>query len=140
MSWTWSGTPGTATAAERRDKVRELIGDTDTTDQQVTDEQIAAWLASYSDDTIRAALYGCQVLVAKYSRQADKTMGKTKIAASQRAQAYRELAKSIKANLGGGTQMIVGGISVSGKEDLTTDEDAVQPTFSIGMDDYPGAA
>jgi len=49
MTWTYGGAPGTTTSATRRDAVRLLVGDTDTTDQQITDEEIAFGLSQASE-------------------------------------------------------------------------------------------
>ena len=47
MTWTYGGAPGTTSSATRRDAVRLLVGDTDTTDQQVSDEEIAQLQAEF---------------------------------------------------------------------------------------------
>jgi len=68
MTWTYGGAPGTTTSATRRDAVRLLVGDTDTTDQQITDEEIAFGLSQASDDIYNANAPLCRALTAKHAR------------------------------------------------------------------------
>jgi hypothetical protein len=138
MAWTYSNNPGTGSAATRRDAVRLTIGDTDTTDQQVSDEEVAFWLLGAGDDYIGASIEAARALAAKYTRQADTTHGKLSISASQRAKAYLALVDQLQSDrdVQGGAEFFVGGLTISGKEALASDPDAIQPGFAIGMDDY----
>lgn len=91
MSWSY----GDSTSL--LDQVRRLIGDTDTTDQLVTDEAINSELALNSNDPIQTAKKMCLQLAARFSRKAiQRSAGKYSEDYRQVAQAFRDLAKSIE--------------------------------------------
>jgi hypothetical protein len=137
MTWSYSGDP----SASSKDAVRFLSGDTDSAWPLCTNEEILYVLGQQSNVTLAAAEV-CDAIATKFSRQADTTNGKTSISASQRAQAYSNRAVSLRqqASSDGAPAFFVGGLSRSGKVALDSDSDAVQPAFSIGMDDLPGSA
>ena len=133
MTWTYD-----PTLATDKDRVRFLIGDTDTTDQQLANEEIT-YLLTVQSNVMLAAANAASGLAAKYARKADTSIGDLSISASQRAAAYLALYEQLKmqAHQAGilGGRMFVGGLTVSGKESLADDTDAVQPNFAIGMQD-----
>jgi len=134
LTWTYGGDP----AANDRDSVRWLVGDTDTTDQLVTDEEIAYALGEFGGP-IHAAVVTAEAISALFSRQADKKIGTLSISASQRAKQYCALAEKLKRRIGTDlAEMFVGGTKISEKETLAEDEDAIQPSFQIGQDDFFG--
>lgn len=135
MTWTYS-----TVLATPKDQVRLIIGDTQTADQQLQDEEIN-YLVTQRNDVNMAAADACEALAARYSRQADTTNLSLRIAASQRAKRYADMVLELKAKalaLSGAT-MDVGGTSISGKLQRATNADEVQPSFGIGIDDEPGA-
>lgn len=67
MAWSYSGNP----AASAKDKVRFLCGDTDTTNQQITDEEIAFLLTEWNSDAYMAAAFACEAIAGKYQSKAD---------------------------------------------------------------------
>lgn len=137
MSWTYAGTPNdTGTSAEKRDAVRFRIGDTVSTDPQITDEEIAYLLTASTP--AGASIKACQALIAKYSRQADITYSKTSVSASQRAKAYRDLLAILTAEGANAAIPIVGGISEAQKQEVWDDPDAVKPWFPRNEDDIAG--
>ena len=77
-------------------------------------------------------------IAAKFSRQADKRIGKLSISLSQRAKAYSALAGTLRVKSATSSEVFFGGQSIAGKLTLAEDDDAVQPRFSVGQDDYPG--
>jgi hypothetical protein len=87
MVWTYTGTPLTVPL----DEVRLLIGDTDTTDQQLQDGEIAYVQSKYSYNNIQAAAMCCKVLAAKYSRLVDSAIETIRISASQKLEHYLKL-------------------------------------------------
>lgn len=138
MTWTYSGNP----ALSSSDQVRFELGDTDINDQQLQDEEIAYLLAQHIDPWIAAA-GGCDALARKYSRQAQKTVGKISIAANQRAAAYRQRAQELRQQsfrTNGLPGIGMGGTSFSEKQAFGANPDTIQPNFSIGMDDTTGTA
>lgn len=140
----YDGTFATAALDSAFEQLRLLIGDTNPADELLTDAQLAFFLTQSGGELYPAAIAACYAIAAKFSRQADFTNLSLSLSASQRAEAYRQLAKDLAAQLasgavgGGGASMYVGGLTKSGKEALDSDTDAVQPSFSIGQDDEPG--
>ena len=136
MAWTFD--PALPT---NKDKVRLYIGDTDETNPQVADETIEATLVEYPDPMLAAAVIS-RSLAAQYGRQVTYRAGDVSENSSDLAKFYLDLAKEL--DPAGVTKAIplasisVGGLSISEKETLDTNSDAVQPSFSRGMDDIPG--
>ncbi|HZT90284.1 MAG TPA: hypothetical protein VFA12_20255 [Stellaceae bacterium] len=116
--------------------MRLLIGDTNSTNPLLQDEEIAFDLTQVPT-VYGAAAMACSQVAAKFSSLADQSAGQTKIAYSQRAKAYRAMAaeyKNLAAARGGGMPY-AGGISISDKAQQTQDSDRVPPNFNIGMTD-----
>jgi len=95
MAWTYSGDP----ASSNLDAVRYYIGDTDTTDQLLTNAEINFEVAEHGN-ALGAALSCCMALAAKFARQADYKIGPEQVWASQRATQYRALYKELKVKKG----------------------------------------
>ena len=132
MSWTYSGNP----ADSDKDAIRFLIGDIDTDDQLVSDEEIA-W-AQTQGSTYNAAAICARSIAAAFSRLADKTVDDLKINYSQKSIQYFKLANTLESkdahkSLG----VYAGGISVADKESNELDTDRVRPSFERGMTDEP---
>ena len=138
MSWTYGGDP----SANARDAIRFLIGDTDTTDQLLSDEEIA-WVNSEASGTSTGttALYDaayrcCLTIASKLAREADKQIGDLSVSMSQRAKAYREQASSLKELSGreGGVPIpYAGGITISDKDIDEENSDIFRTWFSSGQ-------
>lgn len=138
MSWTYSGDPSAST----RDQVRFELGDTDVNDQQLLDAEVDYLIATHVDPFMAAA-GGCDALARKFSRHAQKTVGKLSVAANQRAAAYRLRAQELRQQAfrtSGLSGIVMGGTSISEKEAFGNNPDTTQPNFSIGMDDTTGTA
>lgn len=89
MTWTYTGDP----SVSNRDKVRFLIGDTDTNDQLVNDEEIA-WALSEGGSIYQAAHDLCTVIASKFARLAtSKSVGDLSLSYSDRAETYHRLAE-----------------------------------------------
>ena len=138
MTWTYDNDPGTATAAQRRDGVRLRVGDTDTNDELKSDEEIAFFLDLSDNDIDGAAIQAAESIAAKFGRQVQISQGPVSAGAQSKMQQYLDIAEAIrKARRRKGAPFFAGGLSKSGKEALDEDDDAVQPNFSVGMDDNP---
>lgn len=85
MTWTYTNTPGSVP----RDAVRFLSGDTDTTNQQVSDEEIAWLLTEWNADVYLAAAAVCDAAAGKASAKGDqsKSVGDLSIATQYGQQA-----------------------------------------------------
>jgi len=114
--------------------VRFLIGDTDTSDQQLSDEEIAYLLTEYSAAR-RAALEAARSLQAKYARLCDQRTGDISISYSQRRDSYAALVRDLQRGMLG--TPYAGGISQADKDSDEDDSDRVNPAFSVEMMDNP---
>lgn len=136
MPWTYNVTLTTS-----KDKVRLLIGDVITEDQQLSDEEIIAVVAMVGGSVQLASIRCCRILAARYARYADKWVGDLKILASQKSKAYLALAEELE---DGGTTLtgsrthqtpFAGGISIAQKENLNNDTDFPPTSFTKGIHD-----
>lgn len=138
MTWTYSGDPAT----NARDSIRFLVGDTDTNDQLVSDEEIA-WTNSEvtGSGTATTDLYtvAYRVMVAiasKFSRLANQSIGDMRVDLSQKADNARRQAEELRA-LAGRENLVpipyAGGISVSDKDIDRENSDRVDPFFTSGQ-------
>lgn len=132
MAWTYSSALST-----NRDRVRFLIGDTDTNDQQLQDSEID-WVLTQEGNVYLAAAKSCQALAAKYSRQADSEVGDLAVKKSQRAKAYFDLAKKYKAEGIIDAPVFAASLSVADKQTYEQDTDIPAPKFFIDMQEFPG--
>lgn len=135
MAWTYSGNP----AANSKDEVRYLVGDTQSNDQLTTDEEIAWALSQNSDNTHQAAAWVAKSISAYFARLAESTeIGPIKIQYGKRAETYEK--KAIDLENRASTQftsidIYAGGISQSDKDSLDQDNATV---FRIGQMDISG--
>jgi hypothetical protein len=97
MAWTYSGDP----AGSARDKVRFLIGDTDTTNQLLNDAEIAFLLDQWNNNAYIAASEACNSLAAKFSAKSDysRSVGDLSISTQygQQADRYASLGGQLRA-------------------------------------------
>lgn len=140
MTWTYAGSPGTSTAAERRDYVRFQLGDTVSgANPTLTDEEIAAMLSIASNSVPLATLACGQALLARLAQQADFTRSKVSVSASQRFKALERLIAKLEADTfaSAAAAPYAGGTSKADKQTMRDDTDAVQPPFSRDDDVFP---
>lgn len=134
---TWSYNPILSTD---RDQVRFLIGDTDTNDQLLQNEEIDFVLTEFTD-VYQAALMALDVGIAALSRQAtSKSVGPLSVSYASRIADMEKARKRIEvlaAKKGAAPTPYAGGISLADKE---TDEDDtdIERQFRVGMFDVPG--
>jgi len=69
MTWTYSGNP----AASNLDAVRFLCGDTDTTNQLISNEEITFLLSEWNSDTYLAAAFACDAIAGVYAGKSDSS-------------------------------------------------------------------
>lgn len=127
MSWNYSGDP----ADSAKDLTRFLIGDTDSTDPLLQDEEINWVLGQYNMSAINASIRCCEAIMSKFGRLADEAVGQVKISYSQKAKAYRQIAADLKVRLA--TEDAApygGGLSQSDKITQEQNKDRVKPDFS----------
>ncbi len=69
MTWSYSGDPASSTL----NKVRFIIVDTDTTNQQITNEEITFLLTEWNDDAYLSGAHACDSLASKYATKSDNS-------------------------------------------------------------------
>lgn len=134
MTWTYTGDPNDSA----RDAIRFLVGDTDSTDQLITDEEIA-WVnsevsgsATATTHLYRAAARTAHAIAAKFTRLADQQIGDLRVTMSQKAAAARALAESLTEIAATDSAVPIpyaGGVSVDDKDTRDQDTDRVDPFF-----------
>ena len=141
MTWTYDGSPGTATAAERRDAVRLLVGDTDTNDQLATDEEITFALSQGNDNVYLAGGIIARSISASFARRADMSIEGLRVQYSQRASGYEKLAikldREAKRKGGSLAAPAAGGISIDQMDSVEDDDDRPRPSFRRKQFDNP---
>jgi hypothetical protein len=117
-------------------RIRALIGDTMTKDQQMQDEELAFFM-SQKTSIYGAAALACRSLAAQMSRQADSTQGNLHTLYSNRARAYAAAAARFEID----EVTRSAGMPYSGQTSRTDydnrdqDEDRMGPEFEIGGDE-----
>lgn len=129
MTWTYDSTDLSTDLA----KVRLDIGDTNTYDQGLTDEEINRYLNVY--DLAGATLRAAQALYAKWVRDVDRSNLGMSASRSQKLQHLRDLIDYLKARVGRRASPFVGGVSASSKESLEDDTDLVDSRTKRGQFD-----
>lgn len=92
MSWTYDVTQ---LSTSQLMQIRFEIGDTDSADPLMQDEEINYAIGAESS-VASAAAKCCEGIARKFARLADTTLGPSKVAASQRFDHYQALAKQLR--------------------------------------------
>lgn len=120
-----------------KDKVRFNVGDTDSTEELLQDEEITYLLVDNS--VLGASIAAAENIAAMFSRLMDENVGDVKISYSQRAEAYWKMVDKLKRKFSiSSSAPIAPAISITSKEVAEADTDRVKPSFTIGMDDFDG--
>jgi hypothetical protein len=118
----------------RLNAVRFLIGDTDESDQQVQDEEIAFAMVQANNNTYYAGAFLCRTIAAKYSRNVDVDInGAISEKSSQLQGHYLELAEALEyqaQKTGAQIGVVAGGLSRSRVDVVRSNTDRVKPAFS----------
>lgn len=137
MSWSYSASDlTTTTSAGRINTVRLLVGDTDTTDQLVQNEEITFALSQTGDNVYYAAVWICRAIAAKFSRMVTTQLdGALSANYSDKAKQYTQLAIQIEAQgkktSGKALGISAGGISVAAMDLANATTDRVTPAFGV---------
>lgn len=137
MSWSYSASDlTTTTSAGRINTVRLLVGDTDTTDQLVQNEEITFALSQTGDNVYYAAVWICRAIAAKFSRMVTTTLdGALSANYSDKAKQYNQLAVQVEAQgkktSGKALGISAGGISVAAMDLANATTDRVPPAFGV---------
>lgn len=134
MAWSYDeGNLNTSEALGRLNAVRLLIGDTDTNDQQVQDEEVSFALAQANNNVYKSGAWLCRVIAAKYSRSVDSEIsGALKESGSQLKAHYTSLAETLEyqSQKVGGLGVSAGGIKVTTVDAVRTNTNRVKPEFT----------
>lgn len=133
MTWTYVNTLATS-----RDQIRWYVGDTDTNDQLVADEEITFAVAQNPDVRLAAAEVA-DAISRKFARYATVRTQDTTVDFTARAKQYRDVAMALREQFAlRGAKPFAGGISKADKDTREEDTDRVLPGFTRGMHGTPG--
>lgn len=131
--FTYSGDPSNGTL----DEVRFLTGDTVRARAMFGDSEVLYQLSK----TPNPKLAGAELLEVKarqFARLADERVGDVSKSLSKLSKQMKECAADLRRDATRLVRPFFGGLTISGKQNLASDPDAVQPSYSVGMTDYPG--
>ena len=132
MTWSFNSTDLSAS----KDQVRLYVGDVDSADPLLTDEEIA--FAVTQAGSVRAAsALAADWISALFSRRSDKSTGDLSLSASQKSKQYAELAARLRRESALLALPYFGGISIAAKDAREADTDRVKPAFTMEMLDDP---
>lgn len=133
MAFTYGGDPENSD----RDRVRFEIGDTDSNEQLLTDQEISFCINN--NDTIwGACAQACEAIAAQLSKRTDVRAGPgghLNVKLSQKVEQYTSKAAEFRRKAAMLRKPSVGGISISDKDSVEEDSDRVAPKFKKGLHD-----
>lgn len=134
MSWSYDPTNlDTTTSAGRLNSVRLLVGDTDTNDQQVQNEEITFSLSETGDNIYSASAWIARTIASLYSRRVDTQLdGALQANYSDLAEQYYKLAEDLeyrgKTN-GAVLGVAAGGLTISDIQSVRANTNRVEGAF-----------
>ena len=134
MTWSYSGNP----AASDRDAVRFYTGDTTSTRELLSDEEIAFVLTEHANQRLAAAVCA-EAIAAKFAREADQKVGDISKSLSQVSKAFYALANKLRSEVAKRAAPSFPAASKAWKQTQREDTDLVQSAFEIGFGDNPWA-
>lgn len=137
MTFTYSAT----SISTDLSKVRLIIGDTDSDDPLLTDEEINYFLGRYAA-VDRAAAECCKAILAapEVARAIDRTGTGFSASRSQRFQHVRDVLRELQATAGSITRASYTGASKSAKTSLESNSDYTPAAFERNQHDYESAS
>lgn len=134
MSWSYDATNlSTTTASGRLNAVRLLLGDTDTLDQQVQNEEITFALEQANNNVYYAAAWSARVVAGKYSRKVNTSIdGVLRADYSDLVAQYSSLADRLEyqgKKSGAALGVTAGGISKATITAVRSNTDRVEGSF-----------
>lgn len=134
MAWTYDATNlSTDTAAGRLNTVRLLLGDTDTNDQQMQDEEITFSLSEANDNVYFAAAWCARVVASKYARQVNTELdGALSADYSDLSRQYASLADNLEyqgKKSSAAVGVLAGGINKVTMDGVRANTNRVLPSF-----------
>jgi hypothetical protein len=134
MAWSYDPTDlDTNTASGRLNTVRLLVGDTETLDQQVQNEEITFGLSENGDNIYYAGAWIARAIASKYSRKVNTSLdGALKADYSDLAKQYKVLADDLEyqgKTSGAVIGVLAGGITKSGVEAVRANTNRIEGSF-----------
>lgn len=134
MAWSYDSSDlDTDTSAGRINVVRLLVGDTDTTDQQVQNEEITFALSENGNNVYFAAGWVARAISSKYSRKVNTQLdGALRTDYSDLAKQYSSLADRLEyqgKKSSAGLSVKAGGITISGVEAVRENTNRIEGSF-----------
>lgn len=134
MSWSYDPTNlDTATVAGRLNTVRLLVGDTDTNDQQVQNEEIIFSLSESGNNIYSAAGWVARTIASQYSRRVNTQLdGALSADYSDLATQYYKLAEDLEyrgKTTGAVLGVAAGGITISDINAVRANTNRVEGSF-----------
>lgn len=136
MSWSYDLSDlDTTTSTGRLNVTRLLLGDTNTSNQQVQNEEVVFALSQTSNNVYRAAAYLANTLASKYASKVDTELdGALSAKYSQLNDQYKNLATSLekqgKKYSAGSLGFSAGGIYVSDNDTNEENTNRIKPAFT----------
>lgn len=136
MAWTYDPTDlDTTTASGRLNSVRLLVGDTNTLDQQVQDEEIVFSLAQNNNSIYLSASWTSRNIAALYARRVSTELsGALKAEYSSLMSHYLMLADQLGyqgKTSGSSIGVLAGGTTVSGVKAVRENTNRIAPAFRM---------
>ena len=134
MAWSYDETDlGTTTASGRLNSVRLLLGDTDTNDQQVQNEEITFALAQSNNNIYYAAAWCARTVASQYARKVNTSLdGALSADYSDLSKQYTALADNLEyqgKKAGATIGVLAGGISKTTVDAVRSNTDRIKPSF-----------
>jgi hypothetical protein len=134
MAWSYDPTDlDTTTASGRLNTVRLLVGDTETLDQQVQNEEITFGLSENGNNVYYAGAWIARAISSKYSRKVNTSLdGALKADYSDLAKQYKVLADDLEyqgKTSGAVIGVLAGGITKSGVEAVRANTNRIEGSF-----------
>ena len=134
MAWSYDPTDlDTTTASGRLNTVRLLVGDTNTEDQQVQNEEITFGLSENGNNVYYAGAWIARAISSKYSRQVTTSLdGALKADYSDLSKQYKTLADDLEyqgKTSGAVIGVLAGGITKSGIEAVRANTNRIEGSF-----------
>lgn len=134
MAWSYDSSDlDTGTEAGRINVVRLLVGDTNTLDQQVQNEEIVFALSQNGDNVYYAAGWISRTIASQYARKVDVELdGALSAKYSDLAKQYAALSDRLEyqgKKSSAGLGVLAGGITISGVNAARDDDDRIGGSF-----------
>jgi len=134
LSWSYDPTDlDTATSSGRLNTVRLLVGDTETLDQQVQNEEITFGLSENGDNIYYAGAWIARAIASKYSRKVNTSLdGALKADYSDLAKQYKVLADDLEyqgKTSGAVIGVLAGGITKSSVNAVRANTNRIEGSF-----------